>query len=226
MAVAVPKLLIFDWDGTLADSAAQIVQTMQTAIAGLGLPPRSDESIRELIGLGLNDVLVRLYPELELNALRALLEGYRRTWITQSASTEAPLFEGALAALEGLHGAGFRLAVATGKSRRGLDRSLTHHAALRRLLCNSRTADETASKPDPLMLRELLADEELEVAEAVMIGDTEYDVAMAAAIGMPAVGVVCGVHAGERLRVAGARALLQAVAELPAWLQIGRAGKP
>lgn len=217
MAVAGPKLLIFDWDGTLADSAGQIVGAMQIAIRGLSLPPRSDEAIRELIGLGLNDALTRLYPELELSGLRALLDGYRANWLAEGAG-EAPLFAGALTAIKGLHAAGFRIAIATGKSRRGLDRSLAHHAELRRLVCNSRTADETASKPDPLMLRELLEDEELMVGEAVMIGDTEYDVAMAAAIAMPAVGVVCGVHAGERLRAAGAAVLLEGVAQLPGWL--------
>jgi phosphoglycolate phosphatase len=226
MVPGVPKLLIFDWDGTLADSAAQIVQTMQLAIAGLALPPRSDESIRELIGLGLNDVLLRLYPELEQSALRALLEGYRRTWIAQTVAGEAPLFAGALSAVQGLHARGFRIAIATGKSRRGLERSLAHHADLRLLLCNSRTADETASKPDPLMLRELLEAEELSAAEALMIGDTEYDVAMARALGMPALGVVCGVHHGERLLAAGAHALLEGVGDLPGWLRTGpfRAG--
>jgi len=211
------QLLIFDWDGTLADSAAMIVGSMQAAIHDLGLPPRSDASIRELIGLGMNDVLTRLYPELELAGLRALLESYRGKWLG-GGFAEAPLFAGALAALEALHGQGFRIAIATGKSRRGLDRSLAHHAELRRLLCHSRTADETASKPDPLMLRELLEVEELRPHEALMVGDTEYDMAMAQAIGMPGVGVICGVHHGERLLQYGAGALLETVAELPEWL--------
>ncbi|MGH8630919.1 MAG: HAD family hydrolase [Burkholderiales bacterium] len=212
-----PRLLIFDWDGTLADSAAVIVDTMQTAIRDLDLPPRSDESIRELIGLGMNDVLTRLYPELELEALRALLHGYRSRWLAEGTG-EAPLFAGALQALQTLQAQGFRLAIATGTSRRGLDRSLAHHVELRRLVCNSRTADETASKPDPLMLRALLEDEELRPEEALMVGDTEYDMAMARAIGMPGVGVVCGVHHGERLLQSGACALLDGVSRLPGWL--------
>lgn len=198
------RLLIFDWDGTLADSAAMIVHAMQSAIRALDLPPREDEAIRELIGLGLSEGLQKLYPELELAALLRLLDGYRARWLSAGAG-EAPLFAGALEAVQGLHATGFRLAIATGKSRRGLDRSLAHHAALRPLLSLSRCADETASKPDPLMLREILLEEDLDPAQALMIGDTEYDMEMARAIGMPALGVVCGVHHPERLLKAPAR---------------------
>ncbi|MEW6168578.1 MAG: HAD-IA family hydrolase [Pseudomonadota bacterium] len=211
------RLLIFDWDGTLADSAGQIVGAMQAAILGLGLPPREDAAIRELIGLGLNEGLQRLYPELELQALRALLDGYRAKWLSEGAG-EAPLFAGALAALQELHGVGFRLAIATGKSRRGLDRSLAHHSELARLLINSRCADESASKPDPLMLRQLLDEEGIEPEQALMIGDTEYDMAMAAAIGMPRLGVACGVHEAGRLLRSGAHTVIEAVASLPGWL--------
>ena len=211
------KLLIFDWDGTLADSAAQIVGAMQGAIRGLKLPPRSDDSIRELIGLGLNEGLQILYPDIELDGLRRLLNGYRAKWLSEGAG-EAPLFAGALQAAQGLETQGLRIAVATGKSRRGLDRSLAHHAELRAIVKNSRCADETASKPDPLMLRELLADEGLEPQQALMIGDTAYDAAMARAIGMPALGVACGVHAPSRILQAGAAAVIESVRELPAWL--------
>lgn len=218
------RLLIFDWDGTLADSAAQIVAAMQGAIKGLGLPPRDDEAIRELIGLGLNEGLQKLYPELELDWLRRLLDGYRARWLAEGAG-EAPLFAGAQQAIEELHKAGFRIAIATGKSRRGLDRSLRHHYELRSLVVNSRCADETASKPDPLMLRELLRDEGLEAEQALMIGDTEYDAAMACAIGMPALGVACGVHLPARILQAGARASIHSVRELPDWLAAARQGR-
>lgn len=221
-----PKLLIFDWDGTLADSAAQIVGAMQRAIQGLQLPARSDESIRELIGLGLNEALARLYPEIEVTGLRSLLDSYRAQWLAEGAG-EAPLFNGALAAVQALHEQGFRIAIATGKSRRGLKRSLAHHVELYRLVCNSRTADETASKPDPRMLRELLEDEGLRPEQAVMIGDTEYDIAMAAALGMPGLGVTCGVHAAERLRAAGACGLIEGVHALPDWVgALTAAGSP
>lgn len=211
------QLLIFDWDGTLADSAAQIVGAMQKAIAGLKLPPRPDESIRELIGLGLNEGLQILYPELEVAGLRTLLNSYRAKWLSEGAG-EAPLFKGAMAAIEGLHEQGQVITIATGKSRRGLDRSLAHHAELRKLVTASRCADETASKPNPLMLRELLEELEIKAADALMIGDTEYDMAMARAIGMHAVGVTCGVHEPQRMRDAGATALIEDVSRLPAWL--------
>lgn len=212
------QLLIFDWDGTLADSAAQIVRAMQFAINGLQLPPRTDESIRELIGLGLNEALGRLYPEIQLDELRKLLDGYRAQWLSEGGG-EAPLFAGALESLQGLHSAGYRLAIATGKSRRGLDRSLQHHAQLKTLMSSSRCADETLSKPDPLMLRELLEQEQVRAEDALMIGDTEYDVAMARSIGMHALGVTCGVHDAARMQRAGATALVEAVHALPAWLQ-------
>ncbi|WP_028079319.1 HAD-IA family hydrolase [Solimonas soli] len=217
------KLIIFDWDGTLADSAAMIVGAMQRAIAALRLPARSDEAIRELIGLSLDDGLRRLYPDADVGHIRGLLDHYRAHWLAEGAG-EAPLFAGGLDALRALHGDALRLAVATGKSRRGLDRSLAHHVEVRDLLINSRTADETAAKPDPRMLMELLADEGLRAEEALMIGDTEYDMAMAGAIGMPALGVTCGVHAPRRLLDAGAQALLEGVADLPGWLRMARRG--
>ena len=211
------QLLIFDWDGTLADSAAMIVGAMQRAIAALKLPERSDQSIRELIGLGLNDALNRLYPEMDQAHLHGLLNSYRAQWLSEGAG-EAPLFAGALEAMRSLHAGGYRMAIATGKSRKGLDRSLRHHLELAPMVLSSRTADETASKPSPLMLSELLEEFELEPQQALMIGDTEYDMAMARAIGMPGLGVTCGVHAPERLRDSGATALIEHVGHLPAWL--------
>lgn len=221
MSGSIYRLIIFDWDGTLSDSAAMIVGAMQAAIEALDLPPRKDDSIRELIGLSLNDGLKILYPEMETLALRALLDSYRGHWLADGQS-EAPLFAGAQAALDRLAGNGHRLAVATGKSRRGLDRSLLHHRDLARLMQSTRTADETADKPNPLMLEELLSEFGLRPSEALMIGDTEYDLAMAAAINMPAVAVTCGVHPPARLRAGGRPlALLPDVAALPDWLSQG-----
>lgn len=211
------ELLIFDWDGTLADSAAQIVTSMQSAIAALKLPERSDHEIRDLIGLGMHDVLYRLFPELNSEDLMRLLGSYRAAYLSKL-PPEAPLFAGALEGLRKLQSEGYQLAVATGKSRPGLNRSLAHHTDVRDLLISSRTADETASKPDPLMLRELLQELDLPPDRALMVGDTEYDAHMAAAIGMPMVGVICGVHDDRRLRDAGAEAVLEYAAQLPLWL--------
>jgi phosphoglycolate phosphatase len=211
------RLLIFDWDGTLADSAGPIVAAMQGAIAALNLPPREDEAIRELIGLGLTDALARLYPELDTPELLRLLAQYRHR-VPAALAHEAPLFPGVRQTLEILHAQGYLLAVATGKSRRGMERSLRAHPYLQNLLVGSRCADETASKPDPAMLHELLEQTAVTASQALMIGDTEYDMAMAAAIGMPALGVACGVHAPLRLRAAGARAVIEDIRSLPVWL--------
>jgi phosphoglycolate phosphatase len=215
-------LLVFDWDGTLADSAASIVSGMQLAIASLSLPARTDRQIREMIGLGFDDAVRRLFPELEFDDLRARLEGYRRHLLAggrrDAGPAEAPLFEGALEALVQLKETGYRIAVATGKSRGSLERSLARHAELRVLLSSSRCADESAGKPDPLMLNELLECEDVAPQRALMVGDTEYDIAMARAARVPAVGVSCGVHECERLLSAGALALLEQVRHLPEWL--------
>jgi len=215
------ELLIFDWDGTLADSAALIVAGMQEAIAALKLPAREDVQIRELIGLGFDDALQRLFPELAFAALRADLEDYRRKLIAgghYGGPAEAPLFEGALATLQALREMGYRLAVATGKSRASLERSLRCHPQLHALLSSSRCADESAAKPDPTMLRELLELEDLAPERALMIGDTEFDVLMARSANMPAIGVACGAHEHQRLREAGALEILRDVSGLGDWL--------
>ena len=216
-------LLVFDWDGTLADSAATIVSSFQRAIVQLNLPARTDRQIRDLIGLGFHDAMARLYPEFAPEDVTKALEDYRRMLVggghVEHGPAEAPLFEGALEALRQLHGAGYRIAVATGKSRGSLKRSLVKHPEIASLLSSSRCADETLPKPDPLMLRELLEEEGLPASRALMIGDTEYDMAMAAAVKMPALGVSCGVHEGERLLAFGAAALIDQVREIPGWLK-------
>jgi phosphoglycolate phosphatase len=201
-----PKLLIFDWDGTLADSVRQIVDTMQLAIRALKLPPREDAQIAQLIGLGFGDGLRLLYPEHDTGALLRLIAAHRQR--VPVLAHAAPLFPGVDRSLSELSGAGYHLAVATGKSREGLDRSLQVHARLAPLFRATRCADETADKPNPRMLRELLELTGLAAHEALMIGDTEYDMAMARAIGMPALGVACGVHEPGRLLSAGAAAVV------------------
>jgi phosphoglycolate phosphatase len=212
------KLLIFDWDGTLADSAGPIVESMQAAITALGLPPRPDARIRELIGLGWTDVLVQLFPEHDPREVVVQLEEYRRR-LPPLHAHQAPLFSGAAEALHTLHGTDYRLAVATGKYRVGLDRALAAHAHTLPPFAITRCADETASKPNPLMLQEILDAMGLTPEQALMIGDTEYDMAMAGAIGMPALGVACGVHEADRLLRTGAVAVIDGVHAMPAWLR-------
>lgn len=209
-------LIIFDWDGTLMDSAAHISGAMQHAIAGLGLPARSDQQIRELIGLGLTDAFARLYPELNTEATLQLLGQYRQHFLNPPVAA-ATLFSGVPEALATLQADGYRFAVATGKSRRGLDRALLE-TQLASFFVTTRCADECASKPNPQMLEEILAHCDVPPARALMIGDTEYDMAMARAIGVPALGVACGVHDAGRLFAAGATAVLPAVNDVLAWL--------
>jgi phosphoglycolate phosphatase len=209
-------LIVFDWDGTLMDSARHIVTAMQHAIRGLSLPARSDEQLRELIGLGLNDAFARLYPELNTAATLQLLSQYRHHFLKPPLS-EAVLFAGVRETLTQLCANGYRLAVATGKSRRGLDRALDE-TGLRPFFTATRCADECKSKPDPQMLEEILWECEVETSRTLMVGDTEYDVAMARSVGVAALGVACGVHAPERLTRAGAHCVLPSVASLQAWL--------
>ena len=209
-------LLIFDWDGTLADSAGHIVSTTQAAIRDLGLPARENHQIAELIGLGLQDGMRRLYPEFDPHWVMQQLFLHRRESGLKIHST--PLFDGAADALAALRAQGFRLAVATGKPRAGLEGAFDEHGHVRPLFEISRCADETADKPHPLMLEEILRETGVAPERALMIGDTEYDAAMAASIGVPALGVACGVHAPDRILRAGAHAVVDGVHALPAWL--------
>jgi phosphoglycolate phosphatase len=217
------ELLVFDWDGTLADSASLIVSGMQRAIASLSLPARTDRQIRELIGLGFHDAMGRLYPEFAPEDVAKALDDYRRLLVSGGhvsyGPAEAPLFEGALDMLRELKAAGYRLAVATGKSRASLHRSFLKHPEVHVLIDSSRCADEAAAKPDPLMLNELLEVEDVAPQQALMIGDTEFDVQMARSARVAAVGVASGVHECERLREAGALEIVDTVAHLGGWLR-------
>ncbi len=209
------ELLIFDWDGTLMDSAAEIVGAMQAAIAETGLPAREDWQMRELIGLGMNEVLDRLFPELDRAHVMKLLNAYRQRYGMPGSS--AALFAGVEDTITALRDQGYTLAVATGKSRAGLERAFTQ-TGLAAHFGFSRCADESASKPAPDMLEDILLRSATEPERALMIGDTEYDVLMAVNAGVSAVGVACGVHDAGRLMAAGALAVLDDVTALPAWI--------
>lgn len=189
-------LLIFDWDGTLADSIGQIVRSMQIAIAELGWAPRSDLEIGQLIGLGLSDGLRRLYPGIGNAEISELLGCFRQQWLTLgTGQAEAPFFAGAETALHQVFDTGYLLTVATGKSRAGLNRALSWHSGVRGLFIATRTADETADKPNPLMLSELLAELDVPASRAddwrhrVRLGDGD-----------------CARHGFDRCRDGGAHA--------------------
>ncbi len=215
------ELLIFDWDGTLADSEAVIIQAMQTAIAELSLPARGADAIRDIIGLGLAEAVQRLYPRLPDATLRELATTYQHTYLAAT-TRPVPLFPDTAETLVTLRQAGYRLAVATGKSRRGLERALAD-SDLTALFAATRCADETLSKPEPLMLEELLAELAVPASAALMIGDSEYDIEMAGRAGVPALAVASGVHAGDRLVQSGAIDCIDSVAALADWLLASQA---
>ncbi|WP_304638416.1 HAD-IA family hydrolase [Pseudomonas sp.] len=196
-------LLIFDWDGTLSDSVGRIVQTMQYAADAVGLAVPGEQAVRDIIGLGLPEAIAALFPELEDPAVaEALVRAYAAQYIALE-ETPCSLFPGVLEALDSLRSAGFLLAVATGKSRRGLDRVLRQHGLLT-YFDATRCADETASKPDPLMLWQILAELSVDPNQAVMLGDSQHDLLMAANAGLRGFGVAFGAQSAEHLLRHGA----------------------
>lgn len=211
------ELIIFDWDGTLMDSAGELVGALQQAIQDTGLPERTPAQMRELVGLGIQDVLARLFPELDAVRVRERISRYRRRYGWPRGVPR--LFEGTRDALERLRERGFELAVATGKNRRGLDRAMraTESKTLFRI---TRCADESAPKPAPNLINDILLRTATEPGAALMVGDTEYDMAMARAAGLDALAVRCGVHDEIRLRRAGAIDVIDDVRALPAWLAV------
>lgn len=212
------RLVIFDWDGTLMDSVGRIVACMQAAARDAEWGELSAASVREIIGLGLPEAIAALCPGIDAERAERLRGRY--AWHFVEGSDEPMrFFAGVEEGLAALHGrAGQRLAVATGKSRRGLDRAFRETGS-GRWFHASRTADETLSKPHPLMLRELLDELGVGVGEAVMVGDTEYDLEMARALGMDRVAVTWGVHAPERLDASRPAFTAATVPELFDWLQ-------
>jgi phosphoglycolate phosphatase len=209
-------LIVFDWDGTLMDSEARIVTCMQRAAADVGLSVPSRADARDIIGLGLDEAVARLFPGTGAMSLRRLVEAYREHWLGGEVAP-AVMFAGAAELLGDLHQAGYLLAVATGKSRRGLDRAF-EESALGSLFHASRCADETFSKPHPQMLEEILTDLDTPSDRAIVVGDTEYDMQMAASARVAAVGVTHGVHTRERLEQHGAARCFDDLYELAAWL--------
>ncbi len=191
-------LVIFDWDGTLLDSSDKIVSCMQSAASSVGCQSRSAAAICNIIGLELNRAIATLYPAFSAADIARFRDAYAQHFIAADRSP-CNYFDGVASGLRRLHAEGHRLCVATGKSRRGLDRVFSHLPEAG-LFVASRCADETASKPDPQMLHELCEELRVPPQQAVMVGDTEYDLEMAARAEMPAIGVSYGVHHPERLR--------------------------
>ena len=210
------KLLVFDWDGTLMDSESRIISCMQGAIKDVGAEPRSDEQIRNIIGLGLVQAIRVLFPDENKAFADYVAQAYRRRY-TEIDHTPSRLFPGALEVLETLKSRGYLLAVATGKARRGLD-SILEVTGLNEIFHTSRCADETFSKPHPQMMHEILLDLNVAAAQALMIGDTEYDMQMSHNAGARALAVSYGVHALPRLLQQRPLGYINNIVELPVWL--------
>ena len=218
------RLIVFDWDGTLMDSEAKIVGSLRAAGKDLGLEALDDDTLRNVIGLGLKESIETLYPYAELATQRDFADRYRYHFLSANREVST-FFNGALSLLQGLHLQGFLLGIATGKSRRGLDRALKEHDC-GHLFHASRCADETFSKPHPQMLLEIMDELDVPPAETLMIGDTEYDLLMARNAGVAAAAVSYGAHERERLLEYRPLACAGDVEELTAWLRGFSPGTP
>lgn len=191
------ELIIFDWDGTIIDSQAHIIKSMKNALVDEGLFVPQDEHIRHIIGLSLDSAIQTLCPELDNLAIQRIAENYRKHFFAE-ATESSVLFNGVADIIRDLHAAGYYLAVATGKGRHGLDIAL-HKTGLQPFFHITRCADETRSKPDPLMLDEILTDLDLDPRQAIMVGDTSYDMDMAGNIKMDCIAVTYGMHDKQHL---------------------------
>lgn len=210
------ELLVFDWDGTLMDSAAAIVTSIQLACRDLGVPEPSDERARHVIGLGLGDAIRHAVPALAERDYPLLAERYRYHYLAVDQGLS--LFPGIEAMIADLGAAGFMLAVATGKSRAGLDRAL-RVSGLTPYFHASRCADECHSKPHPAMLEELMDEFAVAPERTLMIGDTIHDLQMANNAGVASLAVSYGAHPPDQLDAQGPLAVLHRVEELAEWLR-------
>ena len=209
-------LIVFDWDGTLFDSTALITKCIQSACADLGVDIPSDEDASYVIGLGLQDALSRAVPGLDRERYPELGLRYRHHYFARQ--HELTLFSGSLEMLQSLKMRNHWLAVATGKSRHGLDEAL-ETVQLRGLFDGTRTADETASKPDPRMLLELMREFGVDPERTLMIGDTTHDLQLAVNAGTHCIGVGYGAHRHEAFGEFSPRFIAHSTAELRSWLE-------
>lgn len=208
-------LIAFDWDGTLYDSTQIIVRCIQLAVQDVGGTVPTDLAAAYVIGLGLMQALAHAAPDVPPEKYPELGQRYRHHYARHS--DDLSLFDGVVPMLHALRARGHLLAVATGKSRGGLDDAL-HHVALKGLFDGSRTADETAGKPDPRMLHELMAEFDVPPHRVLMVGDTTHDLQMAVNAGCPSVGVSYGAHQPSAFAALAPRFVAHSVAELHEWL--------
>ncbi|MDP2242324.1 MAG: HAD-IA family hydrolase [Burkholderiales bacterium] len=209
------ELLVFDWDGTLMDSAAAISASIRAACGDLELPVPSDRQARFVIGLGLHDALAHVLPGVDAAIYPKVAERYRHHFLLRDGGTT--LFPGAFETIRELRDGGFMLAVATGKSRVGLDRALGA-TGLKPYFHATRCADEGFSKPHPGMLHELMGDLGADSDKTLMIGDTTHDMAMAQNASVARLGAAYGAHPREELLPFDPVACVDRFSELREWL--------
>ena len=214
------RLAIFDCDGTLVDSQANICTALEHAFGEAGLMPPPRSVIRRTVGLSLLEIMRALLPDAGRDVHSEMAEKYRNSYLRlrDQGMEHEPLYDGMADLLGELHEGGWMLAVATGKSDRGLQRCLDYHG-IKGLFVSLQTADRHPSKPHPSMIHQALADSGVDVAHAVMIGDTVYDIDMGVAAHCRSIGVGWGYHPLEELREAGADFVVETMDELKAVLE-------
>lgn len=208
-------LIVFDWDGTLADSANAIVFSIQSAARDVGVTEPSNEEARYVIGLGLSEALEYLFPYLTSQKALLLSERYRHHYLAQD--KKISLYDGVSEIIKALYSENFLLAVATGKSRAGLNRAFIS-SGLGSFFHASRCADETFSKPHPAMLLELMSQFGVETNRTLMIGDTTHDLQMAINASVSGVGVTYGAHPKKNLETLAPLICVESVSKLHFWL--------
>jgi phosphoglycolate phosphatase len=209
------ELIVFDWDGTLMDSTGHIINCMQQAIKQLILPPLADSAISHIIGLGLVEAALELYPDANEKTIEQLASTYKQIWL--NSSFDPILFDNAFPLIKKLNEEEYFLAVATGKSRRGLDKVL-QSTALSHFFHATRCADECHSKPHPQMLEELIAYCGVDPKATLMIGDTEYDLQMAHNAGADSLAVSHGAHSTKLLKACRPLDIVDNLFQAQQWL--------
>jgi phosphoglycolate phosphatase len=209
------RLAVFDVDGTIVDSQHNIVASMTLACQRVGIAPPSSNAVRRIIGLSLLEAVETLLPDSDPALQRAVVEGYKDGFreLRLRADHSEPLYPGVVECFAALEQAGWLLAVATGKSMRGL-RAMIERQGLEGRFVSLQTADDNPGKPHPAMLRRAVAEAGGQAGFSVMIGDTSYDMQMATDAGTRAIGVAWGYHAPSELLAAGAEQIVESYADL------------
>jgi len=211
-------LVIFDWDGTLMDSVGKIVTCMQQMAQSLSLVVPGEQAVRDIIGLSMDKALACLYPSAVPADFEAMIASYKAHYLTLN-TTPSPLFQGSETLLATLFDNHYRLAIATGKGRNGLERVL-NETGLGHYFSATRCADESKSKPDPEMILSLLHALDVPPERAIMVGDSLHDLNMANNAGIDAVGVSYGAHSAKQLLCAAPKAIITSPLELLSVLKV------